>query len=485
MATLKNRSWRRGGAVWVLLCVLALVWASAPALAQAQPLTGTFAGTSRGRTVDFSHGGKARSNWAGVLRLKLDNGPEIPVFCIQIDVHVSNGDRYHSDGPVLALPNGCQIRYLLDHYPASSARDANEAAARQLAIWVFSDQLDPSTIKDAAIRDRTIALVNDTKGKPCPLRRTEAPDLAIQPPAASAAAGQVVAYTISAGQNDAGSAVTVSVDGPAVISDASGTNSGQQQQQVTLNDQGSATIWVLSTGAGQTSVRATLPYVLESGTVFSQIDDSRPTQRLVMAERQNFEAHAAAQANWSAGAPPAPTGTLAPATATPGGPGGPTATPAPAPETPTAPAPTSVATATRGPDNSDTPTPGDQGGATATPAEQGGATATPAGSEATPADVTPADVTPADVTPSEAPPADVSPAQTAVAGAEAGAPTAGPLEGQQGMAPGNQAAGATGNRPPAVLPRTGAPAGPPTGALLAGVLALLLGGWALRRRGHR
>lgn len=473
MATLKNRFWRRGGAVFALFCALALVWAGAPALALAQPLTGTFAGTSRGRTVDFSHGGKARSNWAGVLRLKLDNGPEIPVFCIQIDVHVSNGARYRSDGPVLALPNGCQIRYLLDHYPASTASDANESAARQMAIWVFSDGLDPNTIKDAAVRDRTIALVNETKGKPCPLRRTEAPDLALQPPTASAAPGQVVAYTISAGSNDAGSAVGVSVDGPAVLSDASGTNSGQQQQQVTLNDQGSATIWVLSIGAGASSVRVTLPYVLEAGTVFSQIDDSRPTQRLVMAERQDFEAQAVAQASWSGGAPPP----AQPATPTPGEQGGPTATPAPAPEVPTAPAPTDVATATRAPENSDTPTPSEGGEATATPSEGGEATATPASPEATPADVTPADVTPAEATP-----ADVAPAETAVAGAEAGAPAAGPLEGQQGMAPGNQAGGVSGNRPPAVLPRTGAPAGPPTGALLAGVLALVLGGWALRRR---
>ena len=143
-----------------LLVALGLL---APGVAQAQTLTGTFVGKSIGREVAFQHQGKAHNDWAGVLKLKIDNGPEVPVFCIQIQVRVRAGDRYRSDGAVLALPNGCQIRYLLDKYPASSANNADEAAARQLAIWVFSDGVDPATIEDTKIRDRAIALVNEAK----------------------------------------------------------------------------------------------------------------------------------------------------------------------------------------------------------------------------------------------------------------------------------------------------------------------------------
>ena len=122
----------------------------APSLAQAQTLTGTFVGIAIGREVAFQHQGTAHNDWAGVLKLKLDNGPEVPVFCIQIQVRVRAGDRYRSDGTVLALPNGCQIRYLLDKYPASSAKTADEAAARQLAIWHFSDDIDLATVQEAA-----------------------------------------------------------------------------------------------------------------------------------------------------------------------------------------------------------------------------------------------------------------------------------------------------------------------------------------------
>ena len=88
--------------------------------------------------------------------------------------------------------------------------------------------------------------------------------------------GQVAAYTVGASPKDAGHTLTVAVDGPAVLSDAVGTSSGQQQQQVTLDGQSAATFWVLSTGAGQTTVSIGLPYRLEARTVFSQIDDGSP-----------------------------------------------------------------------------------------------------------------------------------------------------------------------------------------------------------------
>jgi len=154
-----------------LLYALALVYLSMPTLAFGKSLNGTFLGKGTGREVPFSRHGKPLSDWAGTLKFKLDSGEQLLVFCIQIDVHVSSGDRYRSDGPVLALPNGCKIRYLLDTYPASTVKGVDEAAARQMAIWVFSDNVDPMTIEDAKLRDRTIALVNEAIRKPCPNTR--------------------------------------------------------------------------------------------------------------------------------------------------------------------------------------------------------------------------------------------------------------------------------------------------------------------------
>ncbi|MDQ2997764.1 MAG: hypothetical protein M3R61_12005, partial [Chloroflexota bacterium] len=301
-----------------------------PSLALAQTLTGTFVGKVIGREVAFQHKGKAQNDWAGVLKLKLDDGSELPVFCIQIEVRVSTGDRYRSDGPVLALPNGCQIRYLLDKYPAATVGDADEAAARQMAIWVFSDNVDPMTIQDIKIRDRTIALVSEARLGACPLRRTIAPDLTLDPPITSSNAGQTVAYTVRAGALDAGQTLSVSVAGPAVLTDASGAGSGQMRQNVTLDSQGQANFWVTGTGVGPVTVRVDLSYLLEAGTVFSQIDDNAPTQRLVMAESRVMASSATAQIVMAAGAPAASPTPLAPA-------------PAPTPPVPPAPAPHSPA----------------------------------------------------------------------------------------------------------------------------------------------
>jgi LPXTG-motif cell wall-anchored protein len=296
-----HHSWR---AVLGVLVALGLLM---PSLALAQTLTGTFVGKIIGREVAFQHQGKVHNDWAGVLKLKLDNGPEVPVFCIQIQVRVRVGDRYRSDGAVLALPNGCQIRYLLDKYPASTANTVDEAAARQMAIWVFSDGVDPATIQDANVRDRTTALVNEARLGQCPTRRTEAPDLMLTPSTSSAAAGQPVAYSVQTGAEDAGQAVTILVTGPAVLSDASGAGNSQQLQ-VMLDAQGQALFWVTGTGVGAASVRVDLPYKLEAGTVFSHLDNGSPTQRLVMAESRALTASATGALSLSAGPQPAPTG---------------------------------------------------------------------------------------------------------------------------------------------------------------------------------
>jgi hypothetical protein len=307
------RGWRAVRRVVAAAVLLFLV--AAPALAAAEPLTGTFKGKVIGRDVTFTHGGKQRNDWAGVLSLQLDGGPTVPVFCIEIDIRVRAGDRYRSDGPVLALPNGCQIRYLLDKYPASSAKTADEAAARQMAIWVFSDGVDTAKIDDATVRARTVALVNEAKKGACPARRAAAPDLSIEPPVASAAPGQPIAYTVRAGPADAGQVATLTVASPATLAAAPQQPVGQKLD-VTLDAQGIGRFWVLNASAGQTSIQVSLPYRLDAGTVFSPLDDAVRTQRLVMAQGQRLTATAEARASWSGQAPP-PTASPQPTTSPP------------------------------------------------------------------------------------------------------------------------------------------------------------------------
>ncbi|MBK9713977.1 MAG: Cys-Gln thioester bond-forming surface protein [Kouleothrix sp.] len=366
-------SWRPRRHWRALVCALALSLAALPALAAAQPLTGTFAGTDIGREVAFSHAGQSRNEWAGVLKLKLDSGEVLPVFCIEVGVRVRSGDRYRSDGSVLALPNGCKIRYLLDKYPASTAKTVDEAAARQMAIWFFSDGVDPATLTDQNIRDRATALVNEAKQGACPSRRSEPPGLTIEPPRVSAAAGQTLAYRLRASAADAGQAVTIHVDGPAVLLGADQQPQGQAAA-VTLDAQGAGQFWVRSSSPGETTISATLPYRLDAGTVFSHIDDRSPTQRLVLAEGQDLVAGASAAVSWAPGAPgaaPSPTPEASP-------------TELPSPTSgPSAPQPTHRPAPSETPATDLTPTPGATAEATATPmATSQGETATPAAAPA-------------------------------------------------------------------------------------------------------
>jgi LPXTG-motif cell wall-anchored protein len=425
----------------VLLCILVLICLSTPAVVFGQSLTGTFGGKGTGRAVAFSHQGEPRNDWAGTLKLKLDSGEDLIVFCIEIGVRVRAGDRYRSDGPVLALPNGCQIRYLLDHYPGSTAATADEAAARQMAVWVFSDGVDPTTIADATVRERTIALVNEAKNGPCPLRRTEAPALTLQPPTASTTIGQTIAYTIRTGTDDGGQTVTVAVSGPAVLADANGSSSGKQEQSVILDAQGTGTFWATSTGAGQTTINVTLPYRLEAGTVFSHLDDDAPSQRLVMAENRDLVAKASAQMSTS-GEVLSPTATQS------------SQQPTSVPSQPTAvaPQPTSV---------SSQPT-----------AVAPQPTSVP--SQPTNQPEQPLATVIAGVVASQPTPAAKATAQPAPPGPSAGGSVAQPL-----------AEAPAGVVVPRSLPRTGEPEGSVSLPLLVIVALLLSGGWLIRRRALR
>jgi LPXTG-motif cell wall-anchored protein len=351
----------RGLRLWRAACVaLAILLITSTAFA-AQPLTGTFKGTVIGRFVTFTNLNRIVRDWSGVLSLQLDRdapgdglGPLVPVFCIEVNVLVRGGDRYISDGPVTALHGGCQIRYLLDRYPASTATTADEAAARQLAIWHFSDDIDLTTVQEPAIQARAIALADEAALAValggCPGSQTSVASLTLNPATASVVTGQVVNYTVQADPPGAAQSVDITISGSAVL------QNGQQQATLPLI-QGVATFSVINPVAGASTITARLPYVLDAGLVFSPIDASRPTQRLVMGDRISLSASATVQAIWGPATetPTAILPTATPSTATP-----PTATPStatPPTATPSTATPPTATPSTATPPTATAPTP--------------------------------------------------------------------------------------------------------------------------------
>jgi hypothetical protein len=272
--------WQVAGALLLLLLSISIAHAD-------QPPTGTLTGKILGQQVTFAtiHG-PAESHWAGSIGLQLDRdapgderGALVPVFCIQANVSTALGNRYVADGQVVRLPNGCQMRYLLAQYPADTARTAAEAAARQLALWHFSDAIDLTTIRQDAIRVRALVLAaeadRDIALHGCPGMLPLASEFTLEPRAATLPAGQSATYTVRVSPPAAASSVNVVITGAAALAD------GRQEASLPLS-QGTATFVIRSIAPGTASIAARLPGQLDAGTVFSSANQQRPAQRLVL-----------------------------------------------------------------------------------------------------------------------------------------------------------------------------------------------------------
>jgi hypothetical protein len=291
-----------------LLGLLALGFLASAAPAAADVIGGTYRGAGTGQSVLFNRHDSDRYAWAGTLRFGLDSGEEVLVFCIQLDQGARRDVRYKGEYGVEDLPNGCQIRYVLDNYPGSTVDSEAEGAARQMAVWHFSDGVDLDKINDvnANVRERSLQIADEAETGTCPRRRTEPPQLRVEPASATVATGRRLAYTVTAGPADANQPITATLTGPAVFDD------GRQAASAVLDGNGVATLGVTSTADGNSSLTVFLPYRLEAGIVFSEADSSEPTQRLVMAQHLDGVAQAGAQAVWNTEATataPAPTDT--------------------------------------------------------------------------------------------------------------------------------------------------------------------------------
>ena len=94
-------------------------------------VTGCYYGKySPGRTIKGTNG---KSYWAGVIHVTI-NGMETPVFCIDLHHHIYKGHCFQALGPTSEA-----VTWLLNNYPPSFSLTNDEAAARQAAIWYFSD----------------------------------------------------------------------------------------------------------------------------------------------------------------------------------------------------------------------------------------------------------------------------------------------------------------------------------------------------------
>jgi hypothetical protein len=180
-----------------------------------------------------------------------------------------------------------------------------------LAIWHFSDDVELETITDETeeVRARAIEIADEAASGGCPPRRTEPPDLQVEPASITHPPQQRLEYSVVADVFDAGRTITATLTGPATFDDET------QSTTFVLDTSGAVTFGVTSISEGESTLSVSLPYVLEAGIVFSELDPERPSQRLVMAQRLESVADAEAHATWFDDSTETPT--KAPNTATP------------------------------------------------------------------------------------------------------------------------------------------------------------------------
>lgn len=163
-----------------LALLLALVGTVSPLLtgvayADAPP-TGTVTGWDAGLTISGHICGESISGSAVRIWVSLD-GKSAPTFCTNMVYHVYRGDQFVTS----ENPPDCRVVWLIAHYPPTD--DDAENAARQAAIWHFSDGFDVTSPADVA-QQASIYIAQAEAAIPEEDCTTSQPDIDLSPASA-------------------------------------------------------------------------------------------------------------------------------------------------------------------------------------------------------------------------------------------------------------------------------------------------------------
>ncbi len=245
--------------------------------------TGKFAATGAGMNIQ----GDPKDAWAGVLLVEIPvgNPDRVAAFCIDLNNTIKVGDTFVSDGPTF-----CQITYILNEYPPEPGLTNVEAAARQAAIWNFSDGFVVSGPLDVANRAADII---DSVPSPCILPQ-DPPNLEIAPAyGAVTLPDTVVEFTVTATQDGnpvEGLTVDLTTDFGILDTPSVVTNEYGEGYFTLTNDTGEPS---------DANIEASADFLLPQGVRFEPVEP--PKQLLVLAEPVTGSVFCEAVAEWLAG----------------------------------------------------------------------------------------------------------------------------------------------------------------------------------------
>ena len=276
----------------VFLMVTVLV-AGLVTTAWADERTGRYKGIGPSATVNGFLEGNSSSFSAGAMKFQMNGGDLVGTFCTDLRHYVTEDIEYAATEEELR----CEIVWLMQHYPPDLSGNGNEMAARQAAVWHFSDGFDPvqpgESGYDAAIEGRAWELIDVAEAASCAGVLRGQPNLVISPVNASQPQSQLtINYTVEAtvgGEPVAGLEINLATTFGALSADT-----------VTTGVDGSAAFSLTNDGGGAASaaIDASATYTLALGTAFKVIDDVDNHQWLVLGEETLGQFFAGASATW-------------------------------------------------------------------------------------------------------------------------------------------------------------------------------------------
>ncbi len=256
-----------------------------------------------GESISGTVGSTPHNNiWAGTFRVTLDGGSSQLAFCT--DLHNPIGERCYSNSSVGVTSPA--VACMLQHYPPAADMTDREAAARQAAVWYFSDNFNISGTGQTATRARAIIADVENKIATNQCAPVQTPTIGFEPASQVTFLGPLgggfetvtVEYVVNVAAGTtpfANHSVSVSRSGAGEIS-ANGTNFGNGPVTVTTDANGQARVWVRHNAVGMTTLTATANVPLPVGT---RIDPGPAYQKVVLAGVQNFPISTSASQEWA------------------------------------------------------------------------------------------------------------------------------------------------------------------------------------------
>jgi uncharacterized repeat protein (TIGR01451 family) len=278
------------GTTFTLVILLTLLLTST---AGAAVRTGRYTGIGPNDQVTGTRDGQEYTYSAGTMKFQINGGDLVPTFCTDFRHGVTENIDYAATEEELR----CELVWLMQNYPPDLAGNSQEMAARQAAVWHFSDGFNPvepgHSNYTEAVEGRAWELIGEAEVASCEGVLRGQPNLIISPLNASQPEGETtIAYTIAAttgGEPIAGLEINLE-SSFGLLSDVIVTTGADGTTTFDLtNDVG---------GPASAIITATASYTFGVGTAFKVIDSEDQYQWLILGEETVGDFFAGASATW-------------------------------------------------------------------------------------------------------------------------------------------------------------------------------------------